>query len=187
VVAVGRRILPKANLVDEASQCLRMLSGRNHLASYYTAICLVTPEGDLSPAPDRNQGALQRLSEGGHPVLYRLRANGRGKAGGYRGTGAFAGSFRGQDGRLLQPTSSALPASMNRWTLLGGEGFFPSSFRLVECQADPPKDANKELPAKGIERAIEGFRASAARNAARPASPCHAWAVLFRRAAATSI
>jgi len=29
-VAVGRRILPKANLVDEAAQCLRLLSGRNH-------------------------------------------------------------------------------------------------------------------------------------------------------------
>src|SRR3954454_17376244 len=26
VVAVGRRILPKANLVDEAAQCLRLLS-----------------------------------------------------------------------------------------------------------------------------------------------------------------
>src|SRR3954469_22151475 len=38
VVAVGRRILPKANLVDEASQCLRLLSGRNHRV--YTAICL---------------------------------------------------------------------------------------------------------------------------------------------------
>src|SRR6201988_2140016 len=30
VVAVGRRILPKANLVDEAAQCLRRLSGRAH-------------------------------------------------------------------------------------------------------------------------------------------------------------
>ena len=37
VVALGRRILPKANLVDEAAQCLRMLSGRNHRV--YTAIC----------------------------------------------------------------------------------------------------------------------------------------------------
>jgi septum formation protein len=27
VVAVGRRILPKAELVDEAAQCLRLLSG----------------------------------------------------------------------------------------------------------------------------------------------------------------
>src|SRR5882672_6552290 len=30
VVAVGRRILPKADLLDEAAQCLRLLSGRNH-------------------------------------------------------------------------------------------------------------------------------------------------------------
>src|SRR5438034_1405445 len=40
VVAVGRRILPKPELVDEASQCLRLLSGRNHRV--HTAICLVT-------------------------------------------------------------------------------------------------------------------------------------------------
>src|ERR1700736_1438620 len=37
VIAAGRRILPKANLVDEAAQCLRLLSGRNHRV--YTAIC----------------------------------------------------------------------------------------------------------------------------------------------------
>src|SRR5262245_8277743 len=30
VVAVGRRILPKAELLDDAHQCLRLLSGRNH-------------------------------------------------------------------------------------------------------------------------------------------------------------
>src|SRR6516162_6379797 len=41
VVAVGRRILPKSELVDEAAQCLRLLSGRNHRV--YTGICLVTP------------------------------------------------------------------------------------------------------------------------------------------------
>ena len=40
VVAVSRRILPKAELVDEAVQCLRLLSGRHHRV--YTAICLVT-------------------------------------------------------------------------------------------------------------------------------------------------
>jgi septum formation protein len=42
VVAVGRRILPKAELLDEASQCLRLLSGRNHRV--HTGICLVTPK-----------------------------------------------------------------------------------------------------------------------------------------------
>src|ERR1700736_5439408 len=42
VVAVGRRILPKAELLDEAAQCLRLLSGRNHRV--HTSICLVTPK-----------------------------------------------------------------------------------------------------------------------------------------------
>src|SRR6195952_1627014 len=41
VVAVGRRILPKAELLDEAEQCLRLLSGRNHRV--HTAVCLITP------------------------------------------------------------------------------------------------------------------------------------------------
>ena len=42
VVAVGRRILPKAELLDEAAQCLRLLSGRNHRV--HTAVCMVTPK-----------------------------------------------------------------------------------------------------------------------------------------------
>ena len=42
VVAVGRRILPKADLLDEAAQCLRLLSGRNHRV--HTSICMVTPK-----------------------------------------------------------------------------------------------------------------------------------------------
>src|SRR5262245_65440254 len=41
VVSVGRRIMPKAETLDEAAQCLRLLSGRNHRV--YTGICLVTP------------------------------------------------------------------------------------------------------------------------------------------------
>ena len=43
VVAVGRRILPKCELVDEAEDCLRLLSGRVHRV--YTCIALVTPSG----------------------------------------------------------------------------------------------------------------------------------------------
>src|SRR6201991_3304572 len=42
VVAVGRRILPKAELMDEAAQCLRLLSGRNHRV--YTSVCVVPAE-----------------------------------------------------------------------------------------------------------------------------------------------
>src|SRR6266487_4863057 len=51
VVAVGRRILPKAELLDEAAQCLRYLSGRNHRV--HTGVCLVTP----------NEAFRQRLVE----------------------------------------------------------------------------------------------------------------------------
>src|SRR3954447_14432022 len=38
IVVVGRRVLPKAEVVDEAAACLRLLSGRTHRV--YTSICL---------------------------------------------------------------------------------------------------------------------------------------------------
>ena len=66
VVAVGRRILPKAELLDEAAQCLRLLSGRNHRV--HTAICLVTP----------NEAYRQRLVE--TRVLRRLAQQTGGRA-----------------------------------------------------------------------------------------------------------
>ena len=43
VVSVGRRILPKAEMVDEAANCLRLLSGRSH--KVHTGVCLITPSG----------------------------------------------------------------------------------------------------------------------------------------------
>src|SRR5215207_4817553 len=45
VVAVGRRILPKPELSDEAASCLRLLSGRAHRV--HTGICLLTPKGKI--------------------------------------------------------------------------------------------------------------------------------------------
>ena len=43
VVALGRRILPKAEMLDEASTSLRLLSGRSHRV--YTGITLITAKG----------------------------------------------------------------------------------------------------------------------------------------------
>lgn len=40
VVACGRRILPKTENVEQAEQCLRLLSGRRHRV--YTSVCLLT-------------------------------------------------------------------------------------------------------------------------------------------------
>jgi septum formation protein len=72
VVAVGRRILPKAELLDEAAQCLRLLSGRNHRV--HTAVCLITP-AEAFRRGGRDQGALQAALRRGYRGLSRL-ANG---------------------------------------------------------------------------------------------------------------
>ena len=89
VVAVGRRILPKANLVDEAVQCLRLLSGRNHRV--YTAICLVTPKEAFRQRLVETRVRFKRLSEDDIQA-YIGSGEWRGKAGGYAVQG-IAGSF----------------------------------------------------------------------------------------------
>jgi len=61
VVAVGRRILPKAELLDEAAQCLRLLSGRNHRV--HTAICLITPKEAFRQRLVETKVRFKRLSD----------------------------------------------------------------------------------------------------------------------------
>src|SRR6201985_495862 len=80
VVAVGRRILPKANLVDEASQCVRLLPGRNHRV--YTAVCLVTPREAFRQRLVETRVRFKRLSEDDIQA-YIGSGEWRGKAGGY--------------------------------------------------------------------------------------------------------
>ncbi len=89
VVAVGRRILPKAELLDEAAQCLRLLSGRNHRV--YTAICLVTPKEAFRQRLVETRVRFKRLSEEDIEA-YLASGEWRGKAGGYAAQG-IAGSF----------------------------------------------------------------------------------------------
>src|ERR1700739_3643696 len=89
VVAVGRRILPKAELLDEAAQCLRLLSGRNHRV--HTSVCLVTPKETFRQRHVETRVRFKRLSD---EDLESYLASGewRGKAGGYAAQG-IAGSF----------------------------------------------------------------------------------------------
>jgi septum formation protein len=89
VVAVGRRILPKAELVDDANQCLRLLSGRNH--KVYTAVCLVTPKEGFRQRMVETRVRFKRLSEEDLDT-YLASGQWRGKAGGYAAQG-IAGSF----------------------------------------------------------------------------------------------
>ncbi len=89
VVSVGRRILPKAELLDEAANSLRLLSGRNHRV--YTGVCLVTPEGKFRQKLVETRVRFKRL---GREELESYLASGewRGKAGGYAIQG-LAGTF----------------------------------------------------------------------------------------------
>jgi septum formation protein len=89
VVAVGRRILPKAELLDEAAQCLRLLSGRNHRV--FTGICLVTPREGFRQRLVETKVRFKRLSEQDIEA-YLASGEWRGKAGGYAAQG-LAGTF----------------------------------------------------------------------------------------------
>jgi septum formation protein len=89
VVAVGRRVMPKADMLEDAAACLRMLSGRNHRV--YTGICLVTPKEAFRQRLVETRVRFKRLS---NEDLEGYLASGewRGKAGGYAIQG-LAGTF----------------------------------------------------------------------------------------------
>src|SRR5215510_4620412 len=89
VVAVGRRILPKAELLDEAAQCLRLLSGRNHRV--YTGVCLVTPKQAFRQRLVETRVRFKRLAKEDLEA-YLASGEWRGKAGGYAVQG-LAGAF----------------------------------------------------------------------------------------------
>ncbi len=89
VVGVGRRILPKAEMLDEASMCLRLLSGRNH--KVYTGITLVSASGSMKHRLVETRVRMKRLSRE-EMEAYLASGEWRGKAGGYAIQG-IAGSF----------------------------------------------------------------------------------------------
>ena len=89
VVALGRRSLPKAEMLDEAATSLRLLSGRNHRV--YTSITLVTPKGAMRHKLVETRLRFKRLSRD-EMEAYLASGEWRGKAGGYAIQG-IAGSF----------------------------------------------------------------------------------------------
>jgi septum formation protein len=117
VVVVGGRILPKAEVVDEAAACLRLLSGRTHRV--FTSISLVTPKDAIRERLVETRVRFKRLSR---EELEHYLASGewRGKAGGYAIQGLagtfvvkLVGSYTNVVGLPLYETVS----------LLDGEGF----------------------------------------------------------------
>ena len=117
VVAVGRRILPKAELLDEAAQCLRLLSGRNHRV--HTAICLVTPKETFRQRYVETRVRFKRLSEQDIEA-YLASGEWRGKAGGYAAQGIAGGFVVKLVGSYSNISGLPLYEAL---TLLVGEGY----------------------------------------------------------------
>jgi len=112
VVAVGRRILGKAETVADAQTCLRLLSGRRH--HVFTAVVLITPEGAESARLSESVESFARLTEA-QIGAYLESGEWQGKAGGYAIQGfaasfvrALSGSFSGVVGLPLFETAQLL-------------------------------------------------------------------------------
>ena len=117
VVAVGRRILPKCELTDEAEQCLRLLSGRAHRV--FTGVTHITPRGARRHKLVETRMRFKRLSSA---ELSAYLANGEwsGKAGGYAVQG-LAGAFVS---KLIGSYSNVVGLPLQETVaLLAGEGF----------------------------------------------------------------
>lgn len=117
VVAVGRRVVAKTELLDEAAAALELLSGRSHRV--FTAVCLVRPDGQLRGGVVETRVRFKRLSRD-EIESYLGSGEWRGKAGGYAIQG-IAGSFvRKLVGSYTNVVGLPLTETVN---LLQGEGY----------------------------------------------------------------
>ena len=119
VVCVGRRILPKCEILDEAEDCLRLLSGRAHRV--YTGLALATPSGGRRQRLVETRVRFKRLSRE-ELAAYLASGEWRGKAGGYAIQG-LAGAFVV---RLIGSYTSVVGLPLAETAaLLSGEGYLP--------------------------------------------------------------
>lgn len=95
VVAVGRRILPKAETAEQAEQCLRLLSGRRHRV--YTGMALVQPDGTVREKLVQSTVTFKTLSDR-ELKTYLDSGEWDGKAGGYAIQGLAAAYIRALQG-----------------------------------------------------------------------------------------
>ncbi len=80
VVAVGRRVLPKAKTAEDVRKCLDLMSGRRHRV--YTGVALYLPGGGKIERLSESVVTFKRLDEP-EKEAYIASGEGIGKAGGY--------------------------------------------------------------------------------------------------------
>ena len=116
-LSTGLQAQTKAEMLDEASWCLKLLSGRSH--KVHTGICLITPKGARRVRLAETKVRFKRLSRE-EQESYLASGEWRGKAGAYAIQGLagtfvvrLAGSYSNVVGLPLYETVN----------LLTGEGF----------------------------------------------------------------
>lgn len=131
VVAVGRRILTKPVTVEEAVECLTLLSGRSHRVR--TALCLITPDDRVRTKVVDTRVRFKRLSKE-EIESYIASREWRGKAGGYAIQG-LAGCFvQKLTGSYTNVVGLPVTEVVN---LLIGEGFLIHFNWLKAGEIDP--------------------------------------------------
>jgi septum formation protein len=116
VVAVGRRILPKAEARVQAEECLRLLSGRAHRV--FTGMVVAGPGEIVRTRVTETRVKVRRLTND-HIAAYLDSGEWEGKAGGYGIQGAFAahivaltGSYTSVVGLSLYEAENCLSSAM---------------------------------------------------------------------------
>lgn len=112
VVALGRRILPKAETEAEALKCLELMSGRRH--KVLTAVAVIAPGGKMKSILSTSVVRFKRLTKD-DTAAYLAAGEWKGKAGGYAIQGKAAilipfisGSYSGIVGLPLSETVNLL-------------------------------------------------------------------------------
>ena len=117
VVSVGRRIIGKADTLEDASEALTLLSGRSHRV--YTGIALMTANGRLRQRIVETRVRFKRLSEA-EIEGYLASGEWRGKAGGYAIQGLAAAFVQKLSGSYTSVVGLPLYETVS---LLAGEGY----------------------------------------------------------------
>ena len=120
VVAVGRRILPKAETFDDAEACIALLSGRTHRV--FTAVALWR-DGSISERLVETRLRFRRLSSADMRA-YLMSGEWQGKAGAY--------AIQGRAGAFVATLSGSYPAVvglplLETASLLEGAGYAVTS------------------------------------------------------------
>ena len=130
VVALGRRVLPKAEDATQAAACLALLSGRRHRV--IGAIALVAPDGRLVLRVVDTRVAFKRLSPA-EIESYIASGEWRGKAGGYAIQGRAAAYVRWINGSYSNVVGLALFETAQ---LLVGAGAMVAGLKSAPSDAD---------------------------------------------------